>query len=220
MGYKKVICYAYDSGIQICFSLGCLAIPSIFIGYYTKDILVGVGTPFFGNSIFINLDNFNLFDSEFLKIFYKVLPVNLSLISFFLAFYLYLFKSLFLIVLKLSFFGKKMYNFLNRKWFFDKIYNEFFNQSFFKFGYSISYKVRVNNLRLGLWKGIEKETVSFLKASMYLKFLDFNFEDSLIQRRLNLLLLFLILNVWKTDNLGLIVLFMICNITINIYLTS
>jgi hypothetical protein len=36
--------------------------------------------------------------------------------------------------------GKKIYNFLNRKWFFDKIYNEYFGQFFFKFGYSISYK--------------------------------------------------------------------------------
>jgi NADH:ubiquinone oxidoreductase subunit 5 (subunit L)/multisubunit Na+/H+ antiporter MnhA subunit len=40
----------------------------------------------------------------------------------------------------MSIFGKKIYNFLNRKWFFDKIYNEFFGQFFFKFGYSISYK--------------------------------------------------------------------------------
>jgi NADH:ubiquinone oxidoreductase subunit 5 (subunit L)/multisubunit Na+/H+ antiporter MnhA subunit len=29
---------------------------------------------------------------------------------------------------------------LNRKWFFDKIYNEYFGQFFFKFGYSVSYK--------------------------------------------------------------------------------
>lgn len=32
------------------------------------------------------------------------------------------------------------YNFLNRKWYFDKIYNNFFGQFFFKFGYSSSYK--------------------------------------------------------------------------------
>jgi hypothetical protein len=40
----------------------------------------------------------------------------------------------------MSWLGKKIYNFLNRKWFFDKIYNEYFGQFFFKFGYSISYK--------------------------------------------------------------------------------
>ena len=42
--------------------------------------------------------------------------------------------------IKSSFFGKKVYNFFNRKWFFDKLYNDYFGQFFFKFGYSVSYK--------------------------------------------------------------------------------
>ena len=29
---------------------------------------------------------------------------------------------------------------MNKKWFFDKIYNEYVSQFFFKFGYSVSYK--------------------------------------------------------------------------------
>jgi len=36
---------------------------------------------------------------------------------------------------------RKLYNFLNRKWFFDKVYNEYLGQLFFKFSYSISYKL-------------------------------------------------------------------------------
>jgi len=42
-GFKQIIYYANDSGIQICLVLGCLTIPSIFAGYYTKDMIVGVG---------------------------------------------------------------------------------------------------------------------------------------------------------------------------------
>jgi NADH-quinone oxidoreductase subunit L len=45
-----------------------------------------------------------------------------------------------LFLIKTSSFGKKTYKFLNRKWFFDKLYNEYFGQFFFKFGYSTSYK--------------------------------------------------------------------------------
>lgn len=139
-GHKKIICYAHDSGIYICIALGCLAIPSIFIGYFTKDMMVGVGSHFFGTSIFVNLNNFNVFDAEFIDTFYKTLPVNLSLLGFFSALFLYTFRANLLFKIKTSFIGKKVYNFLNRKWFFDKIYNEFFSQFFFKFGYSISYK--------------------------------------------------------------------------------
>lgn len=114
-GYKQIVCFAYDSGLLICFALGCLAIPSIVVGYYTKDMIVGVGTSFFGSAIYINLQNFNLFDAEFINTFYKTLPVQLSLIGFFLAFFFYIFKSRFLFLFKISTIGKKVYSFLNRK---------------------------------------------------------------------------------------------------------
>ena len=139
-GHRKVICYAYDSGPQISIALACLAIPSVLIGYYTKDMIVGVGSQFFGTAIYINFQNINIFDAEFIPTFYKTLPVKLSLFGVFSAFMLYSFKSNFLFKVKISNIGKKVYTFLNRKWFFDKIYNEYFGQFFFKFGYSVSYK--------------------------------------------------------------------------------
>jgi NADH-ubiquinone oxidoreductase chain 5 len=139
-GHKQVICYAHDSSRFICIALGCLALPSIFIGYYTKDMIVGVGSHFFGSAIYVNLMNFNIFDAEFISTFYKTLPVNLSLLGFFSALFLYAFRADLLFKIKTSKLGKKIYNFLNRKWFFDKIYNEYFSQFFFKFGFSVSYK--------------------------------------------------------------------------------
>jgi len=139
-GYAKTISYAYDSGFYICFALGALAIPSILIGYFTKDMVVGVGNDFLGTSVYVNIKSMNTFDAEFVSIFYKTLPVKLSLIGVFSAFILYKFKSNLLFSLKMSQIGKKIYNFLNRKWFFDKIYNDYLGQFFFKFGYSVSYK--------------------------------------------------------------------------------
>jgi NADH-ubiquinone oxidoreductase chain 5 len=139
-GYRQVICFAYDSGINITLALGCLAIPSILVGFYTKDMIVGVGTPFFGTAIFVDMQNVNIFDAEFISLFYKTLPVNLSILGLFSSFVLYNSKSRILLLIKTSVFGKKVYNFLNRKWFFDKIYNEYLGQFFFKFGYSVSYK--------------------------------------------------------------------------------
>jgi NADH-ubiquinone oxidoreductase chain 5 len=139
-GHKQVICFAYDSGPQICIALGFLAIPSILVGYYTKDMIVGVGSSFFGTAIYVNLENFNIFDAEFINVFYKTLPVNLSLLGFFSSFLLYNFRSKFLFNIKTSIIGKKIYYFLNRKWFFDKLYNEYLGQFFFKFSYSVSYK--------------------------------------------------------------------------------
>ena len=93
-------------------------------------MIVGVGTGGFDTSIYTNLSNDNLFDAEFTVLFYKFLPVCLSFLGIFSAFFLYYFKSNFLFKIKVSIIGKKLYNFLNRKWFFDKIYNEFLGQFF------------------------------------------------------------------------------------------
>ena len=107
---------------------------------------------------------------------------------------------------KKSFFGKKIYYFLNRKWFFDKIYNECFGQFFFKLGYSLSYKARMNNLYKGLCRGTGKEIICFLKASVYSRFLNFNCGGCLTQRYLNLSIFFVILNLWVIKSLRLLIL--------------
>jgi len=112
VGYKQIISYAYDSGIIITFSLSCLAIPSILVGYFTKDMFVGVGSHFFGTSVFVNIYNMNLFDAEFIPTFYKTLPVNLSLFGVILAFIFYNFRLKLLFKIKTSLIGKKFIIFL------------------------------------------------------------------------------------------------------------
>jgi NADH-ubiquinone oxidoreductase chain 5 len=140
-GYKPVICFAKETFSYIFIALCFLAIPSIFVGFYTKDLIVGVGSDFFGSAVYNNPKTLHVFDAEFVEFFFKILPVTLSLCGAGLSFFLYNFQSSILFYLKTSFFGRKIYNFLNKKWFFDKIYNELFGQFFFKFGYTMSYKV-------------------------------------------------------------------------------
>jgi NADH-ubiquinone oxidoreductase chain 5 len=139
-GYKPVISFSKETFSYIFIALCFLAIPSIFIGFYTKDMVVGVGSDFFGSAIYNNPKMLHVFDAEFVKFFFKILPVALSLCGAGLSFFLYNFQSSILFSLKTSFSGRKIYNFLNKKWFFDKIYNELFGQFFFKFGYTMSYK--------------------------------------------------------------------------------
>lgn len=140
-GYKSIITSAYDSSYQICISLAILSIPSVLIGFYTKDMFIGLGTDFWGNSIFVLPKNMNMIDAEFINHTFKLLPVILSILGATTSFLLYTFSSKVLFQFKISFIGKKIYNFLNKKWFFDKVYNEYIGQFFFKFGYNISYKI-------------------------------------------------------------------------------
>jgi len=140
-GYKSIICYSSDSSYSIIFSLITLSIPSIFIGFLFKDMLIGLGTDFWGSSIYVLPENMNLIDSEFIPLKYKLLPLILSFLGFFSAFILYNFFFDILLKLKFSNFGRYFFNFFNRKWFFDKLFNEIFVQKFFKFSFNTSYKL-------------------------------------------------------------------------------
>jgi len=139
-GYKHIISKAYDSSYAIITPLFLLTIPSIFIGYYTKDMIIGLGTDFWGNSIYVWPSNMNRIDSEFISQIWKLLPVIFSLLGTISAYILYTIGNKFLYKLKISFLGKKFYNFLSKKWFFDKVYNEYIVQFFFRFSYFVSYK--------------------------------------------------------------------------------
>jgi NADH-ubiquinone oxidoreductase chain 5 len=139
-GSRPVIGFAHETFSYMFIALFILAIPSIFIGFYTKDMIVGVGSDFFGAALYNNPKTLHVFDAEFVELFYKILPVTLSLFGASLSFFLYNFQSLILFRIKISFLGRKIYTFLNKKWFFDKLYNELFGQFFFKFGYTMSYK--------------------------------------------------------------------------------
>jgi NADH-ubiquinone oxidoreductase chain 5 len=140
-GNKPVIIFSSDSGYLISLVLGCLVIPSMFIGFLSKEILVGVGSNFWGNSIFIKPENLNCFDSEFIIYSFKILPVQLSFVGAFSAFFFYSFSYKTLFLLKTNAIGLKFYNFLNKKWFFDKLHQECISQYFFNFSYLTSYKL-------------------------------------------------------------------------------
>jgi NADH-ubiquinone oxidoreductase chain 5 len=139
-GFKPVISKVHDAPIRMALPLALLAVPSIFIGFVTKDMIIGVGTDFWGNALFTLPQNSILLDAEFLPHSIKLLPVLLSLTGGITSFLLYTYGIRNLYEFKTSQAGRNLYNFLNRKWFFDKIYTEVIGQNILSFGYSSSYK--------------------------------------------------------------------------------
>lgn len=139
--YKNRIQRVHDASFEMGISLGLLALGSIFSGYFLKDMFVGLGSDFWNNSIFIHPFHHKNIDAEFLEPSLKLLP---SLVSFFgmsSALYLYFSRLEWFYHLKISKYGLFIYNFLNRKWYFDKIYSEFINQCAIKNGYQFTYKM-------------------------------------------------------------------------------
>jgi len=141
-GFKIIIFNIHEATPFITFVLFCLAIPSIFFGFFFKDMFIGMGTDFWGAAIFIDFINSKTIDAEFIPIFYKLFPIVLSFFGAFLSYLLYSIysKTFHFYIIKYKYL-RKFYIFLNKKYFFDKLYNEILTQFFLNFSLHYSYKL-------------------------------------------------------------------------------
>lgn len=138
--YKSSLLHIHDAPFVMALPLMILAIGSIFVGYLFRDMMIGLGTSFWGNSLFVLPEHLILVDSEFIPYSIKAIPVILSVIGASLALILNHFYGAFLYELKVSTWGRTLYTFLHKRWLFDKVYNDFVGRFFLQFGYEVSYK--------------------------------------------------------------------------------
>lgn len=128
--------FTHEAPLIIALPLILLAIISIFFGYITHDLFIGIGTNFWGNSLFVHPNHVSLIEAEFtIPINYKLLPLIGSLFGGFLALILYHLYPLFIINLTNTSLGKSVYKFLNQKYWIDNIYNNLILTKLLNFGY-------------------------------------------------------------------------------------
>jgi NADH-ubiquinone oxidoreductase chain 5 len=127
----------HEAPLIMAIPLVLLAIMSIFFGYVTKDLFIGVGTNFWGNSLFVHPNHVSLIEAEFaIPTFYKLLPLFGSLFGGGFALVLYHLFPLFTISLTENTLGRTLYRFLNQKYWFDNIYNNLVLSKLLNFGYT------------------------------------------------------------------------------------
>ena len=140
-GYKTSFEFVEDSPLVMSICLFLLSIGSIFFGFLCKDFFVGLGSPFWNNSICILAEHSNVIDSEFLPVLIKWLPFIFTLTGMFISISFYhIFLDLGFNVFKMTLL-KKIYVFFNKKWFFDKLQNIFIASVVLRYGYNLFYKV-------------------------------------------------------------------------------
>jgi NADH-ubiquinone oxidoreductase chain 5 len=138
-GSRNIYLNSHETNLSVIIPLFFLSLFSILFGYVFSDLFVGVGSDFFGNSLFIHPNNISLIEAEFsLPIFIKLLPVILSLLGASLALLLYHNNPEFVISLTENLLGRKIYTFLNGKYLFDVIYNQYIIAGGLQLGYYIS----------------------------------------------------------------------------------
>ena len=139
-GGKNITLHAHEGSWRMTLPLFLLAILSVTIGFLSKDLFIGFGTHFWGTSIFISPFHYTMTDVEFLKLQYKLLPLVVTLLGVYTAYFIYTYKLSEFFLLKRSKVVKHIFNFFNKKWYFDRLYNEFFLQKFLYASYHAFYQ--------------------------------------------------------------------------------
>lgn len=141
-GNKQSYLNSHESDKFIIIPLIILSLFSIFFGFIFSDMFTGIGSDFFGNSLFIHPNNIVLVEAEFsINLWLKLLPSILSLLGALSALLLYNRYPEFIISLTQNSIGRSLYTLFNSKYYFDVLYNNYIISQGFKLGYIMSKQV-------------------------------------------------------------------------------
>lgn len=126
-GSKISYIKAHEGDLFLSLPLVVLAWFSIFFGYITKDIFIGLGSGFFiDNSIFIHPTHEILIDTEFaVPTLFKLLPLLFTVLFSTLAIITSEFLPESLISFKFSRFGYYLFGFFNQRFLIEMLYNKY-----------------------------------------------------------------------------------------------
>jgi NADH-ubiquinone oxidoreductase chain 5 len=154
--------HAHEGDIFMSMPLIILAVFSIFFGYITKDIFIGLGSNFFAdNGIFIHPSHEIMIDTEFaVPTIFKVLPLIFTLLLSFVSIIISEFTPKALVNFKMSRFGYNVYSFFNQRFLVELFYNKYITDFVLKLGGQTTKVIDKGSIELVGPYGLEKGLVS------------------------------------------------------------
>ena len=157
--------HAHEGDIFMSMPLIILAVFSIFFGYITKDIFIGLGSNFFAdNSIFIHPSHEIMIDTEFaVPVLFKILPLILTVLLSVISIIISEFAPKALINFKMSRFGYNVYSFFNQRFLVELFYNRYITDFVLKLGGQTTKVIDKGSIELVGPFGLEKGLVALSK---------------------------------------------------------
>ena len=154
--------HAHESDIYMSIPLIILAVFSIFFGYLTKDIFIGLGANFFvDNSLFIHPSHEIMLNTEFsVPLLFKMLPLVFTLSLSLLSIIFSEFLSKPLTYFKLSSIGYNIYGFFNQRFLIELFYNKYITDFILKLGGQTTKVIDKGSIELVGPYGLEKGLVT------------------------------------------------------------
>jgi NADH-ubiquinone oxidoreductase chain 5 len=127
---------AHEGNIYMTLPLIILAIFSIFFGFLTKDLFIGLGTGFFSdNGLFIHPTHEIVLDTEFaVPVLFKLLPLFFTILLSIISIVYSEFYTKYILQFKYSNLGYNIFSLFNQRFFIELFYNKFISELILKLG--------------------------------------------------------------------------------------
>jgi len=157
--------HAHESDMYMSLPLIILAIFSIFFGYMTKDIFLGLGSGFFAdNSIFVHPTHEIMLDTEFaVPTLFKLLPLFFTVSLSILAIIFSEFLPKILINFKFSRLGYNIFGFFNQRFLIEFFYNKYITGLVLSLGGQTTKVIDKGSVELLGPYGLEKGLITLSK---------------------------------------------------------
>lgn len=158
--------HAHEGDIFMSMPLIILAVFSIFFGYITKDMFIGLGCNFFSdNSLFIHPSHEIMLDTEFaVPTMFKILPLILTLTLSALSIILSEFSPKVLTSFKSSRLGYNIFSFFNQRFLVEMFYNKYITDFVLKLGGQTTKVLDKGSIELVGPYGLEKGLIALSKS--------------------------------------------------------
>ena len=206
---------AHEGDIFLTLPLVVLAIFSIFFGYVTKDIFIGLGSSFFiDNSIFIHPLHEIMLDTEFaVPVLFKLLPLvfTISFSIFAIIYSEFLPESL--IIFKFTRLGYNIFGFFNQRFLVEMFYNKYITNLVLNLGGQTTKVLDKGSIELIGPFGLE---VGLIKLSKNIAYLSTGIVTSYALYILMSFVIYLLITYLTLLNFDIILLFVLTVISLGV----
>jgi proton-translocating NADH-quinone oxidoreductase chain L len=132
--------HVHESPLPMALPLIILAIGSIFVGYVSRDMFIGLGTDFWGNAIYTMPYHDHMVEAEYLPQWIRLLPFILTVFGLVLSYIVCIAAPEWNASVLLKSTTRKIMRFCNRRWFVDVVYNAYIGRPAMEWGYRTSFR--------------------------------------------------------------------------------
>jgi proton-translocating NADH-quinone oxidoreductase chain L len=132
--------HVHEAPLPMAVPLIILAIGSIFVGYVSRDMFIGLGTDFWGNAIYTMPFHDHMVEAEYLPQWIRLLPFVLTVSGLVLAYIVCMAAPAWSASMLLRDTSRHIMRFCTRRWFVDVVYNTYIGRPAMEWGYRTSFR--------------------------------------------------------------------------------